>query len=147
MPNRQRPQATISERVQLWLRQIFLEDWSLKLLALTITLALWFFVSARQSEREVLVEPRLEGKPAPAFEVKEVVITPNKVKVQGPANRVNAIDRVTLPVSVEGRRESFDTRGLTLPISDPSVEPLNTVNVHVTIVANGTPAAQSPNVN
>jgi len=143
MPNRE----STAERVESWLRQIFIEDWGLKILALTITLALWFFVSARQSEREVTVEPRGEGKPAPAFEVKEVTVTPNKIKVQGPADRLNAIERVSLPVSVEGRRESFDTRGAALPISDPSVEPLSTVNVHVTIVASGNPTSKSTNEN
>ena len=136
-----------AERVESWLRQIFVEDWGLKFLALTITLALWFFVSARQSEREVTVEPRVEGKPAPAFEVKEITVTPSKIKVQGPADRLNAIERVSLPVSVEGRRESFDTRGAALPISDPSVEPLSTVNVHVTIVASGNPTNKSTNEN
>ena len=138
---------TIAERVESWLRQIFVEDWGLKILALTITLALWFFVSARQAEREVTVEPRVEGKPAPAFEVKEVTVSPGKIKVQGPADRVNAIERVTLPVSVEGRRESFDTRGAALPMPDPSVEPLNTVHVHVTIVASGTEPGKSSNLN
>lgn len=146
MANRQNT-PTITERLESWLRQIVVEDWGLKILALTITLALWFFVSARQAEREVTVEPRLEGKPAAAFEVKEVTVTPSKIKVQGPADRVNSIERVTLPVSVEGRRESFDTRGAALPISDPSVEPLNTVNVHVTIVASGTEASKSSKAN
>jgi YbbR domain-containing protein len=137
----------ISDRVASLLRRIFIEDWSLKILALTITFALWFFVSSRQSEREVLVEPRIEGKPAPTFEVKEIVITPSKIKVQGPADRLSAIDKVTLPISVEGRRESFDARVTALPMSDPNVEPLNAVNVHVTIVASGNPINKSPNVN
>jgi YbbR domain-containing protein len=137
---------TIPERVESWLRRVFVEDWSLKLLALTITLALWFFVSARQSEREVLIEPRIEGKPAPTFEVKEIVITPSKIKLQGPADRLNEIDRVTLPVSVEGRRESFDARGTALPIADPRIEPLGTVNVHVTIIVSGS-ANGKPDVN
>ena len=137
MGQRQTKSATIPERVESWLRRVFVENWSLKLLALTITLALWFFVSARQTQREVLVEPRIEGKPAPMFEVKEIVITPNKIKLQGPADRLNGIDHVTLPVSVEGRRESFDARVTTLPVIDPRIEPLGTVNVHVTIVASG----------
>ena len=84
---------TIAERVESWLRQMFVEDWGLKILALTITLVLWFFVSARQSEREVIVEPRIEGKPAPTFEVKEITVTPNKVKIQGPADRLNTPTR------------------------------------------------------
>jgi YbbR domain-containing protein len=138
---------TTAERAASWLRQILVEDWGLKILALTITLALWFFVSARQAEREIAVEPRIEGKPASAFEVKEVTITPSKIKVQGPADRVNSIERVTLPISVEGRRESFDTRAATLPISDPAVEPLDTVNVHVTIVSSGSQTGKSSNLN
>ena len=146
MPNRPNI-PTSAERLESWLRQIFVNDWGLKLLALTITLALWFFVSARQSEREVAVEPRIQGKPAPAFEVKEVTITPSTVKVQGPADRVNAIQRVTLPISVEGRRESFDTRAATLTMSDPAVEPLNTVNVHVTIVSSESQTNKSSNLN
>lgn len=93
-----------------------------------------------------MVEPRLEGRPAPTFEVKEIVVTPSKVKLQGPADRLSAIDRVMLPVSVEGRRESFDTHGAALSLPDPRIAPLGTVNVHVTIVASGTPN-DKPDVN
>src|ERR1700704_2827318 len=92
-----------------WLRRIFVEDWGLKLLALAITLVLWFVVSGRDIERELVVEPHLEGRPAPTFEVKEVLITPDKVHVIGPASHVNALDKAsTEAISVEGRRESFD---------------------------------------
>jgi hypothetical protein len=136
-----------SRSIPQWLRQIFIEDWSLKLLALTITLALWFFVSAHESEREVMVEPHVEGKPAPTFEVKEVVITPSKVKVQGRADRLNAIEKLTLPISVEGRRESFDMPHMTLPMSDPNVEAPNTVNVHVTIMAVSNSTTKPSNLN
>jgi YbbR domain-containing protein len=136
-----------SRSIPEWLRQIFVEDWSLKLLALTITLALWFFVSAHQSEREVLVEPQVEGKPAPTFEVKEIVITPSKVMVQGRADRLNTIEKVTLPISVDGRRESFDMPQIKLPMSDPNVEPLNTVNVHVTIMAASNSTTKPSNIN
>src|SRR3954465_14411121 len=121
MANRQTTSARIGDRVESWLRRLFVEDWSLKLLALTITLALWFFVSARQAEREVIIEPRVEGTPAPTFEIKEIVITPAKVRVQGPADRLNTIDRIILPVSVQGRRESFETRDRVVPVSDPKI--------------------------
>src|SRR5438477_12642991 len=142
MPSTTKPSTSIPQ----WLRQIFIEDWSLKLLALTITLALWFFVSAHQSEREVVVEPHVEGKPAPTFEVKEIVITPSKIKVQGRADQLNTIEKVTLPISVEGRRESFDMPHMPLTISDPGVETLSTVNVHVTIVASNS-TNKPPNIN
>jgi YbbR domain-containing protein len=146
MPQRPATSTGIGDRLESGLRRIFVEDWSLKLLALAITLVLWFFVSARQSEREVTVEPRIEGKPAPTFEVKEILVTPSKVKVQGPADRLEALDRVTLPVSVEGRRESFDARGAALTLPDSRIAPLSTVNVHVTIVAGGTTNGK-PDVN
>ena len=146
MAYRQVTSPRFPERLESWLRRIFIEDWSLKLLALAITLALWFFVSAPQSEREVPIEPRVEGRPAPTFEVKEIVVTPSRVKLQGPADRLSAIDHVTLPVSVEGRRESFETRGAQLPIPDSRVSPLGTVNIHVTIVASGT-SKTKPDVN
>jgi len=146
MPQRASTSTGIPERLESWLRRIFIEDWSLKLLALAITLVLWFFVSAHQSEREVMVEPRIEGKPAPGFAVKEVVVTPAKVKLQGTADRLSAIDRVILPISVEGRRESFDTHSAALPLPDPRIAPLGTVNVHVTIVASEPPNGK-PDVN
>ena len=147
MPASSKQLMNIPELADRGLRKIFIEDWSLKLLALTITLALWFFVSAHQSEREVVVEPQVEGKPAPTFEVKEIVITPSKVKVQGRADRLNTIEKVTLPISVDGRRESFDMPHIKLPMSDPNIEPLNTVNVHVTIMAASNSTTKPPNIN
>lgn len=36
-----------SSAIERWLRRIFVKNWSLKLLALAITLVLWFLVSGR----------------------------------------------------------------------------------------------------
>jgi len=144
MPNRDnRRYSTPDER---WgkLRAIFVEDWGLKLLALAITLVLWFMVSGRVAEREVTVEVKPEGRPAPTFEVKDVVVTPNRIKVQGPINRLNEIEKLIVPVSVEGRRESFDVSpSLSL---DRNLQPLGTVNIHVTI-ATGISTGKSANTN
>ena len=129
------------------IRAIFVEDWGLKLLALAITLVLWFMVSGRIVEREILVEPRLEGRPAPTFEVGAVVVSPTKIKIQGPLNRLNELDKMLLPISVEGRRESFDIWSMPLPIADRNIRPLTTVNVHVTIVAASNATARSINTN
>jgi YbbR domain-containing protein len=121
-----------------WLRRIFIEDWSLKLLALAITLVLWFLVSGRIVEREVIVEPKVQGKPAASFEVKDISATPSKITVHGPADRLNVIDKAeTQPISVEGRRESFDVRQVAVRIPNYEAEPLGQVDVHVTIVASG----------
>lgn len=120
------------------LRRIFVEDWSLKLLALAITLGLWFLVSGRVVEREVIVEPKIQGKPAASFEIKDVSATPSKIRVHGPADRLSVIDKAeTQPISVEGRRESFDVRQVAVRIPNYQTEPLGRVDVHVTIVASG----------
>jgi hypothetical protein len=121
---------------QSLLRRVFVEDWSLKLLALAITLVLWFMVSGRDIEREVAVEPRIEGQPAPSCEVREVVATPSSVRVIGPASHVNALQKApTETISIEGRRDSFDAPKTAIRISDSKVSVRDTVNVHVTIVA------------
>lgn len=119
-----------------WLRRIFIDDWSLKLLALAITLGLWFAVAGRepQIEREVVVEPRIEGKPAAGYEVKEILVTPSKVRVQGPASHVNALQKAsTAPISIQGRKESFDAYGTAIYTSDPQAKTLDRVSVHVSI--------------
>jgi hypothetical protein len=39
--------ADVATRGRRFLRRLFVEDWSLKLLALAITLVLWFLVTGR----------------------------------------------------------------------------------------------------
>jgi hypothetical protein len=131
-----------------WLRRIFIEDWSLKLLALAITLVVWFMVSGREIEREITVEPSVAGQPAPTYEVKEVLATPARVRVTGPASSVNLLEKVpTRTISVEGRRESFDAPRTAIHLADPKVAVLDTVNVHVTIVAVGDSKPRSRDAN
>ena len=137
MPFRESTQINIVRSpAERWLRRIFIEDWSLKLLALAITLVLWFVVSGREIEREIAVEPSVEGKPAPTYEVKEVLVTPARVRVSGPASSVNSLEKApTQTISIEGRRESFDAPRTAIQLADPKVAVRDTVNVHVTIVA------------
>lgn len=128
------------------LRALFSQDWGLKLLALAITLVLWFMVSGRIAEREVAVDAKTEGTPAPAFVVQDVVVTPAKIKVQGPISNLNEIDKVVVSVPVEGRRESFDLSIRSLPV-DPRVQAVGMINVHVTIVARENSPLKSTNPN
>jgi hypothetical protein len=139
MPFRESTQSNSARTpAERWLRRIFVEDWSLKLLALAITLVLWFVVSGREMEREITVEPNVEGRPAPTYEVKEVLVTPARVRVTGPASSVNLLEKApTQTISIEGRRESFDAPRTTIHLADPKVAVRDTVNVHVTIVAVG----------
>ena len=148
MPFRESNLARASGSGERWMRRIFIEDWGLKLLALAITLVLWFVVSGRDIERELVVEPRLEGKPAPTYEVKEVLVTPDKVRITGPASHVNALEKAsTEAISVEGRRESFDVPHANVYLSDPKLEVVAKVNVHVTIVVteNSKPKSRDAN--
>ena len=149
MPFRESTQFNIARSpAARWLRRIFIEDWSLKLLALAITLVLWFVVSGREIEREITVEPSVEGKPAPTYEIKEVSVTPSRVRVTGPASSVNLLEKVlTQTISIEGRRESFDAPRTAIHLTDPKAAVLETVNVHVTIVAVGDSKPRSRDTN
>lgn len=214
-----------------WLRRIFVEDWSLKLLALAITLGIWFVVTGQRTPikrqfrgvqlnfnvptgieignnpaeevaitlsgprsdlerinardlvanvdvtdrkpgqrviqltpghtqidlpngvrleaieptsvslkleplaaRELQVEPRIEGTLPNEFELGQVIVTPDRVKVSGPASHVFAQQKVpTETISIEGRRESFDVPETAIYIADQKVDALETVNVHIEI--------------
>lgn len=145
MPFRKTELSRLHDSGHGWLRRIFIEDWGLKLLALAITLVLWFGVSGRDLQRELLVEPRLEGQPAPGYEVKGALVAPDKVRVTGPASHVTALEKAqTDPISVTGRHESFDVPHLAVHVSDSRVVVLGTVNVHVTIAAENLPAKSTP---
>jgi YbbR domain-containing protein len=86
------------------------------------------------AEREVEVEPRLEGKPANGYEVKSVVVTPGRVTVHGPAKYVSSLQKApTETISVEGRRDSFEAPKTAIYISDQKVDVPGTVSVHVEI--------------
>jgi hypothetical protein len=76
--------------------------------------------------------------------VKEVVVTPSRIRVSGAASHVNALEKAqTEVISVEGRRESFDVPHTSLYFSDPKVGVLEKVNVHVSIVADENSRPQS----
>src|SRR5262249_34878290 len=109
---------------------------------------LWFFVTGHEFEREVAVEPRLEGRPAPSYEVREIVVIPNKVRIRGSAEQVGSLVSVpTKPISIEGRRESFDAPQTSISVSDRRIDVLDTVNVHVSIVAVANSKSQSQETN
>jgi hypothetical protein len=149
MPFRETNRSEIkARRGYRWTQRLFVEDWGLKLLALAITLVLWFVVSGREVAREITVEPSVAGKPAPNCEVKEISATPGKVRVTGPAGHVNAIEKaITETISVEGRRESFDVPHTSVYLPDPKIAVRDKVNVHVTIGSVGDSSPKSRDTN
>ena len=86
-------------------------------------------------ERQITVEPKLEGKPENGFEVYSVYPNKGSVAVRGPTSRVNALQKAsTESIWLTGRKESFTASNLALDVPDPKVDLLEPmVNVAVEI--------------
>jgi YbbR domain-containing protein len=86
-------------------------------------------------DRQVPVEPKLEGKPADGFEV--YAVTPNKgsIAVRGPESRVTALQKVlTESIWLAGHKESFTASNVAIDVPDPKVdlrEPMVNVNIEI----------------
>ena len=84
-------------------RGLFVDDWGLKLLALAINagpFGLWF--QAELPNAKSWLRPNRKESLAPTFEVKDVVATPGKIKIQGPVNYLKR-DRETYSANFSGR--------------------------------------------
>lgn len=92
-------------------------------------------VLERAVEREVEVNPRVEGHPPEGYAVRQVTANPPRVRMVGPATEMARITRVrTLPISVTGQRVSFSARALLEPVGrQVRVEDNVTVIVQVDI--------------
>lgn len=92
-------------------------------------------VLERAVEREVEVNPRVEGHPPDGYAVRQVTANPPRVRMVGPATEMARITRVrTLPISVTGQRASFSARALLEPVGrQVRVEDNVTVIVQVDI--------------
>lgn len=86
-------------------------------------------------ERQVAIEPKLEGQPAGGFEVYGVYPNKGSVSLRGPASRVNSLQKVfTESIWLVGRKESFTAANVAIDVPDPKVdllEPVVTVNVEI----------------
>jgi YbbR domain-containing protein len=60
--------------------------------------------------RSIPIEAKLDGEIDPHFEIAGVQVMPAKWRVRGAANLVEKLEKIpTMPISVNGARESFDT--------------------------------------
>lgn len=86
-------------------------------------------------ERQVPIEPKLEGQPANGFEVYSVSPNKGSVSVRGPASHVNALQKVlTESIWLAGHKESFTASNVAIDVPDPKVdllEPVVNVNVEI----------------
>jgi hypothetical protein len=86
----------------------------------------------RTLEKEVPVRPRLQGRPAPGFEVAEIASEPARVTITGPKSRVQDVESAfTEPVSLEGAHDTvIDT--VNLGLEDPVLRLSGSARVKVT---------------
>lgn len=87
-------------------------------------------------QREVTVQPRLEGNLPEGYELRAVSVTPGKIRVRGTAGRINALENVsTESIQLDDLRETTTVRQLAVGIDDPKITALDaTVDVHLEIV-------------
>ena len=79
-------------------------------------------------ERQVPIEPKIEGKPADGYEV--YAVRPNKgsVMLRGPESRVLALPKVsTESIWLGGHKESFTATNIALDVPDPKVDLIDPV--------------------
>jgi YbbR domain-containing protein len=82
------------------------------------------------------VEVKFEGTLPEGYEVGAVTTNPAKVRLRGPADRVNALRKaITETVWLDGKKESFNLLNVAINIPDPKVDVIDpTVEIRVEIV-------------
>lgn len=87
-------------------------------------------------EVPVDVEVKFEGKLPEGYEVTGVTVNPAKIRLRGPADRVNAVRKaVTETVWLDGKKESFSVSHVEINISDPKIDILDSaVDIRVDVV-------------
>jgi YbbR domain-containing protein len=74
-------------------------------------------------DRELEVEVRRSGNIPEGYELRGITITPEKVKVRGPASHLDALQKApTEVISLDGRRESFTLPQTAIEIPDKKVD-------------------------
>jgi YbbR domain-containing protein len=86
-------------------------------------------------EVPVDVEVKFEGKLPEGFEVTGVNVNPSKVRLRGPADRVNALRKaITETVWLDGKKESFTVSHVEISIADLKIDVLDpAVDIRVEI--------------
>ena len=86
-------------------------------------------------EATVDVEVKFEGKLPEGYEVAGVTITPAKIRLRGPADRINALRKAsTETVWLDGKKEGFNVSHVAINIPDPKIDILDpAVDIHVDV--------------
>jgi YbbR domain-containing protein len=79
-------------------------------------------------ERQVPIEPKIDGKVPEGYQVYGVRPSKGSVLVRGPESRVNALQKVlTETISLAGHKESFTASNLAIDVPDTKVDLLDPV--------------------
>lgn len=79
-------------------------------------------------ERQLPVDIKLEGQPAPGFELVSSTAQPSVINVNGPASLIEKLQRApTELISIEGKKGNFTALGVTIAIADSRIEVENPV--------------------
>jgi hypothetical protein len=86
-------------------------------------------------DRELEVEVRRSGNIPEGYELRRITVTPEKVKVRGPASHLDALQKApTEVISLDGHRESFTLPQTAIEIPDKKVDLIEgAVSVHFEI--------------
>jgi len=82
----------------------------------------------RRVERELVVEPKIEGRVPERYELLGLEPLPSRVRVRGPESHVNALERApTETILLDGRTESFTASQIAIDIQDRKIVALDAV--------------------
>jgi YbbR domain-containing protein len=74
-------------------------------------------------QRELVVEPKIEGKPVDGYEVYSVRPSKITITVRGPESRVNALQKAqTETIWLNGHKETFVASNVAIDVSDPKID-------------------------
>jgi hypothetical protein len=82
----------------------------------------------RRAERELEVEPRLEGKVPEGYELLGVEARPPRVRVRGPESRLNELKKApTETILIEGKTSGFVASQIAVDLPDRRLVPLDAI--------------------
>jgi len=86
-------------------------------------------------ESQLEVEVKFEGALPEGYELAGFTTNPAKVRLRGPADRINALRKATTEtVWLDGKKESFYLAGVAINVPDPRIDVIDpTVDIHVEI--------------
>jgi YbbR domain-containing protein len=96
------PREHLQPLLSVWLRKIFLEDWSTKLIALAITLGLWFGITGQQTpDTRPFSEVRISFRVSGDLEISNEPLRQVEITLTGDKGKLDRLDKRDLVVSVD----------------------------------------------